>query len=119
MRASLPLTAPTSRRAPSGVTASEVAKNGTAPSAVAWDEKGFLYGLDLLRHDVKVFTAKGEFVYHFGGWSTPETRGRAPGEMLYPMDLCVDPEGPIYVAERFGGRVQAFTRKLKPEPAKK
>ncbi len=91
--------------------------NFTAPSAVAWDEKGFLYGLDLLRHDVKVFTAKGEFVYHFGGWSTPETRGRAPGEMLYPMDLCVDPEGPIYIAERFGGRVQAFTRKLKSQPA--
>jgi len=37
--------------------------------------------------------------------------------MLYPMDLCVDPEGPIYIAERFGGRVQAFTRKLKSQPA--
>ncbi|MBK7876249.1 MAG: hypothetical protein IPJ77_10910 [Planctomycetes bacterium] len=93
--------------------------NFTAPAAVAWDEQGFLYALDLLRHDVKVFTAKGEFVHHFGGWSTPETRGRAPGELLYPADIAIDPKGPIYIAERFGQRVQAFVRKPKPEPEKR
>lgn len=92
--------------------------NFTAPIAVTFDEQGFLYGVDLLRHDVKVFTAKGEFVHHFGGWSTPETRGHAPGEMLYPTDIAIDPKGPIYVAERFGQRVQAFARKPKVEPAR-
>lgn len=92
-------------------------KDFTAPSAVAFDERGFLYGVDLLRHDVKVFTVKGEFVEHFGGWSTPETRGRGPGELLYPVDIAIDPQGPIYVAERYGGRVQAFGRRLRPAAA--
>lgn len=90
--------------------------NFTAPIAVVFDEREFLYCVDLLRHDVKVFTAKGEFVHHFGGWFTPETRGKAPGEMLYPTDIAIDPEGPIYVAERFGQRVQAFDRKPKDAP---
>jgi sugar lactone lactonase YvrE len=86
----------------------------TAPAAVAFDEQEFLYVADLLRHDVKVYTARGEFVAHFGGWFSPETRGRAPGELLYPMDIAIDPKGPIYVAERFGQRVQAFDRVLLP-----
>ncbi|MBI5362423.1 MAG: hypothetical protein HZA53_04530 [Planctomycetes bacterium] len=92
--------------------------NFTAPIAVTFDEQGFLYCVDLLRHDVKVFTSKGDFVHHFGGWSTPETRGHAPGEMLYPTDIAIDPKGAIYVAERFGQRVQAFVRKPKVEPEK-
>ncbi len=94
-------------------------KDFTAPIALAFDEQGFLYALDLLRHDVKVFSASGDFVYHFGGWFAPETRGHAPGELLYPADIAIDPQGTIYIAERYGQRVQAFTRKPKPAPAQR
>lgn len=90
----------------------------TAPIAVTFDEQGFLYVVDLLRHDVKVYTASGVFVQHFGGWFSPETRGRAAGEMLYPVDIAVAPDGgPIFVAERFGQRVQILLRKPRSTPA--
>ena len=88
----------------------------TAAAAVAFDEQGFLYAVDLLKHDVKVFTVHGEFVARFGGWFSPETRGRSPGELLYPTDIAVDPAGPIYVAERYGQRVQVFQREPLPAP---
>lgn len=91
--------------------------NFTAAIAVAFDESGYLYAVDLLRHDVKVFTPAGRFVARFGGWFSPETRGRAPGELLYPSDIAIAPGGAIYVAERFGHRVQAFVRKPLPERA--
>lgn len=85
--------------------------NFTSPIAVAFDESGYLYVVDLLRHDVKVFTPDGRFVSRFGGWFSPETRGRAPGELLYPSDVAIAPGGPIFVAERFGQRVQVFVRR--------
>jgi DNA-binding beta-propeller fold protein YncE len=86
----------------------------TSPSGVAFDEFENLFAVDLLRHDVKVFTPAGGFLAHFGGWFTPETRGRAAGELLYPTDVEIVPGGPIFVAERFGQRVQIFERKPRP-----
>jgi sugar lactone lactonase YvrE len=93
--------------------------NFTAAIALTFDERGFLYAVDLLRHDVKVFTPAGKMVARFGGWFSPETRGRAPGELLYPADIAIDPEGAIWVAERFGHRVQMFARRpLTQRPGK-
>lgn len=95
-------------------------KDFTAPIAIAFDEQEYLFAVDLLKHDVKIFDVKGEYLERFGGWNAPETRGRAPGEMLYPTDIAIAPDGgEIYVSERFGGRVQVFTRKLKPKPEAK
>jgi DNA-binding beta-propeller fold protein YncE len=89
----------------------------TAPVSIAFDDEGFLYAVDMLRHDIKIYTTAGVFLQHFGGWFSPETRGRAPGEMLYPVDVCVAPAGgPVYVAERFGQRVQVFERKPRTTP---
>ncbi len=86
-------------------------ENFTAPVAAAFDEEGFLFVVDLLRHDVKIYDSQGRFRSYFGGWFSPETAGRGPGEMLYPCDIAIDPEGDrVYVAERFGGRVQIFRR---------
>lgn len=84
--------------------------NFTAPIAVTFDERGYLYAVDLLRHDVKIFTPEGRFVSRFGGWFSPQTRGHAPGELLYPTDIAVEPGGAVFVAERFGQRVQVFAR---------
>lgn len=90
----------------------------TTPIALTFDSEGFLYVVDLLRHDVKVYTAKGDFLGRFGGWNDPKTRGRAPGEMLYPSGIACAPDGRIFVSERFGGRVQCFERRAKPKPQK-
>jgi hypothetical protein len=88
----------------------------TAPIAVAFDEEGYLYAVDLLKHDVKIFTVKGDFLGHFGGWTSTPTRGRGPGELLYPVDIACAPGGRIFVAERYGQRVQVFERRAKPAP---
>jgi len=88
----------------------------TTPIAMTFDSEGYLYVVDLLRHDVKVYTSKGEFLGRFGGWNDPKTRGRAPGEMLYPSGIVCAPDGRIFVSERFGGRVQCFERRAKPKP---
>ena len=79
---------------------------------MAFDEDEYLYVVDMLRHDVKIFNLDGRFQGLFGGWFGPQTRGRAPGEMLYPTAITIAPEGRIYVSERFGNRVQAFERQL-------
>jgi DNA-binding beta-propeller fold protein YncE len=83
----------------------------TAPSDVAFDDQGRLFVLDMLRHDVRIFDVTGNILGMFGGWFGPETGGRAPGELLYPSALSLAPEGAIYVAERFGNRVQVFERR--------
>ena len=89
--------------------------NFTSPIAVEFDEQGFLFAVDLLRHDVKIFTPDGKFLGRFGGWFSPQTRGRAPGELLYPTGIAIAPDGgAIYVAERFGQRVQIFRRTARP-----
>lgn len=82
----------------------------TAPVAVEFDEQGRLFVVDMLRHDVKIYDADGTFTGQFGGWFSPESRGSRPGEMLYPTDIAIAPGGLVYVAERFGNRVQIFRR---------
>jgi DNA-binding beta-propeller fold protein YncE len=89
----------------------------TAPVAVRFDEEGRLFVVDLLRHDVKIFDGEGHYLAQFGGWFGPQTGGRAPGELLYPIDLAIAPEGLVYVSERYGNRVQLFSR-LEPEEAR-
>ena len=89
--------------------------NFTAPVAAAFDGDGYLYVVDLLRHDVKVFDQRGGFRARFGGWSNPATRGRGPGELLYPNSIAITPDGAIFVSERYGNRVQLFGRVRREE----
>jgi DNA-binding beta-propeller fold protein YncE len=91
------------------------AEGFTAPMAVAFDEDGYLYVVDMLRHHVKVFDGMGVLQGIFGGWFGPGSGGRAPGEMLYPSSVAVAPGGFVYVAERFGNRVQLFRRRPRGE----
>jgi sugar lactone lactonase YvrE len=85
----------------------------SAPVSIEFDEDGRLFVVDMLRHDVKVFDVDGAFTGQFGGWYSPESRGARPGEMLYPTDIAIAPGGLVYVAERFGNRVQLFRREPK------
>ncbi len=89
--------------------------NFTAPMAVAFDSEGYLFVVDMLRHDVKIFDSGGVFRGIFGGWYGRGTGGRAPGELLYPIGIAIAPDGPVYVSERFGNRVQLFERRPRAE----
>ena len=92
-------------------------ENFTGPIACGFDGEGYLFVVDLLRHDVKIFEPSGAFRGFFGGWFGPQTRGRGPGEMRYPNAIAFGPQGRVWVAERFGRRVQVFHRRPRGEPA--
>jgi sugar lactone lactonase YvrE len=89
-------------------------ENFTSPVSVRFDDQGLLYVVDMLRHEVKVFDGTGRILHQFGGWFSPATRGHGPGEMLYPSDVAIAPGGRVFVAERFGARVQLFERAPRP-----
>lgn len=87
----------------------------TAPADVTFDEEGYLYVVDMLRHDVRIFDVNGVLRGAFGGWYSPESGGRAPGELLYPTSIALGRDHRAYVAERFGNRVQLFDRRPRRE----
>lgn len=83
-------------------------ENFTSSNACGFDGEGYLFVVDMLRHNVKIFEPSGAFRGFFGGWFSPETRGLTPGEMRYPTGIAFAPDGRVFVAERFGHRVQVF-----------
>jgi tripartite motif-containing protein 2/3/tripartite motif-containing protein 71 len=55
---------------------------------------------------VKVYDVSGEepaYLYNFG------TYGIAEGEMNYPIDICLDGSGLVYVADGGNNRVQVWS----------
>ena len=86
-------------------------ENFTSSNACGFDQDGYLFVVDMLRHNVKIFEPSGAFRGFFGGWFSPETRGRGAGEMRYPTAIAFAPDGRVFVAERFGQRVQIFRRR--------
>jgi sugar lactone lactonase YvrE len=92
-------------------------ENFTSSNACGFDGEGYLFVVDMLRHNVKIFEPSGAFRGFFGGWFSPETRGMTPGEMRYPTGIAFAPDGRIFVAERFGHRVQVFRPRPRGEPA--
>jgi hypothetical protein len=55
---------------------------------------------DALRHVIKVFSDKGEFVANVGGY------GERLGEFTYPIGVSVGTKNSFFVAEKVLGRVQ-------------
>jgi DNA-binding beta-propeller fold protein YncE len=92
-------------------------ENFTSTNACGFDAEGYLFVVDMLRHNVKIFEPSGAFRGFFGGWFSPETRGMTPGEMRYPTGIAFAPDGRIFVAERFGHRVQVFRPRPRGEEA--
>jgi hypothetical protein len=72
------------------------------PSAFLFAEDGTYWIADALRHAVKHYSAKGEYLDYIGGYSA------APGGLRYPTALAGNGVNAIYVAERVGRRVQAY-----------
>lgn len=75
------------------------------PRAIAASpELNLIIVIDYMRHTGLVYDYKdGSFKGEFGG------RGWLPGWFQGPMDVDVDREGRIYVADTFNGRVQVIT----------
>ena len=73
------------------------------PVGVAVDDNlGRVYVTDTRRHSVSAFDKKGGFLFSFG------KKGGADGEMNFPVDLEVAPDGSIVVVDMINSRVQIF-----------
>jgi len=72
------------------------------PKAIAASpELGIIVVIDYMRHSGLVYDYKdGKFLGEFGG------KGWLPGWFQGPMDVDIDKEGRIYVADSFNGRIQ-------------
>ena len=78
------------------------------PRGMAIDEDDRIWVADACNHRIQVFDTAGKRVRVWG------TEGDAPGELYYPYDLVVAPDGgPVYVCEFGNHRVQKFTREGK------
>ncbi len=73
------------------------------PRAVGVDHRnGRMYVVDYMRHTITVFNREGDFIFEFGGL------GWGEGWFQHPIDLDIDNEGRIIVADTFNQRVQVF-----------
>ena len=81
-------------------------KGGFArPTGVAIDRnKGLLYVLDTLLHQVFIFDLKGVLKDQFG------ERGRDDGEFNFPTSIFVDKDGFIYITDSMNFRIQIFDK---------
>ncbi len=73
------------------------------PKAVGVDDiKGRMYVVDYMRHTINVYNEKGAFIFEFGG------RGWGKGWFYHPVNIAIDSEGRILVADLFNHRVQVL-----------
>jgi hypothetical protein len=95
---------------PDGTPRGSVGKRGTAPCTLAFpiaaalDESGDLVIVDrqrmvVLRWNRRSNRCLGDYL----------GLGAAPGFLYYPMDLALDRQGRIYVAQGYDGRVQMYS----------
>jgi YVTN family beta-propeller protein len=77
------------------------------PTGIAFHASaGVLLVVDTHNNRVQAFTAGGAFLYSFG--SVGGVPGTLPGEFDFPVGICVDSPGNVYVTERNNHRVQKF-----------
>jgi DNA-binding beta-propeller fold protein YncE len=86
---------------PSGSYRRIIATEGT-PRGLAIDSAKRLYVVDVLSHQVDIFSAQGQKLATFGG------NGFGPGQFQYPEDIALDRRGRIYVTDRENNQVQVW-----------
>jgi len=64
-------------------------------TSIVTDQENNIYLLDSRKNTVLVYNSIGKYLYQFG------RGGRGPGEFQSPIDMAIDEEGNIYVADRF------------------
>jgi tripartite motif-containing protein 71 len=83
-----------------------------SPRGIAVDAQGRVYVADLGNDRVAVFNADGSPAFNFGkkGETAPKSK---PGEFNEPSGVAVAPDGTVYVADAWNGRIQSFDSKGK------
>lgn len=84
----------------------------SSPYAHLISTDGFLWVADGGTNRVLKYDLNGKYLY---GWGGP---GALSGQFKGPHSITVDPEGNLYLAEVFNGRVQKFRPKKGADPAK-
>lgn len=74
-----------------------------APGGVAVDRSGVVYIANFYRHEILLLSPEGKLI---GRWGRP---GRIwYGELHYPTDVAVGPDGSLWVADAYNSRLQRF-----------
>jgi len=77
-------------------------RNFVNPRGIGVDPQGIIYVVNNLTHQIVGFSAKGEFLFAFGGM------GQAPGNVFLPNGLFIDNQGRIYVTDTINRRVNVY-----------
>lgn len=72
------------------------------PTSFLFAADGSYWIADALRHAVKHYSDKGDFIEYVGGF------GNQPGCVRYPTGVAGDGVGRLVVSERVGGRIQEY-----------
>ncbi len=86
--------------------------NIRSPFYLYLSKDNYLWVADGMTNKFLKYDLNGKLLYSWG------TFGAFPGGLWGPHQFSVDPEGNLYVAETFGGRVQKFKPKKGADPAR-
>ena len=78
-------------------------KRMSSPSSV-YVAGNYVFVSDLQNHEVAIYNPQGEHVTSFGQW------GNGEGDFKYPLGVCVDEDGYIYVCDRLANKVEIFSQ---------
>lgn len=79
-----------------------------SPAGIAVDSAGNIYVADRNNHRIVKLNNRGEYVWQLG--RLDNLPGDGDGEFSYPMDVAIDFEGSIYVADTMNNRIQKFLK---------
>jgi DNA-binding beta-propeller fold protein YncE len=83
-----------------------------SPRGLSVAPNGDVYVADLSNGRISVFGATGAFKQAFGHLGAEPGKGK-PGEFNEPSSVAVGPDGTVYVADAWNGRIQKFDAKGK------
>ncbi|MDO8915520.1 MAG: 6-bladed beta-propeller [Coriobacteriia bacterium] len=86
---------------PSGTFKRLIISEGT-PRGIVVDSRKQLYIVDVLSHQVDIFSTDGKHLTTFG------SSGVGPGQFQYPEDIALDARGRIYISDRANDQVQVW-----------
>ncbi len=84
-----------------------------SPRGLGVAPNGDVYVADLSNGRIAVFGADGNFKRNFGKLGPEPGKGK-PGEFNEPSGVAVGPDGSVYVADSWNGRIQKFSPEGKP-----
>ena len=91
----------------SGQFVQQFASSVNGASGLAVNGRGQLFVAGYCDHKVSVFHQNGHHQYSFG------SKGNGPGQFKNPGQICIAPDGLVYVSDCGNGRVQVFEQEGK------